>query len=74
MQFVTNGPEVPGRLLQAHENGHLVSFCGAGVLRTGGAGPPTEVIADFIRGPSKLARSRTDLQGVADFHVAAPGA
>ena len=31
MQFVTNGPEVPGRLLQAHEDGRVVFFCGAGV-------------------------------------------
>ena len=31
MQFVTNGPEVPGRLLQAHEDGHVAFFCGAGV-------------------------------------------
>ena len=30
MQFVTNGPEVPGRLLQAHEDGSVVFFCGAG--------------------------------------------
>ena len=38
MQFVRNGPDVPERLLQAHEDGHLVLFCGAGV--SGPAGLP----------------------------------
>ena len=31
MQFVKNGPEVPDRLLQAHEDDYVVFFCGAGV-------------------------------------------
>ncbi len=31
MQFVRNGPEVPERLLQAHEDGRVVFFCGAGI-------------------------------------------
>lgn len=31
MQFVRNGPEVPERLLQAHEDGYVVFFCGAGI-------------------------------------------
>lgn len=31
MQFVRNGPEVPERLLQVHEEGHVVFFCGAGI-------------------------------------------
>ncbi len=31
MQFCTNGPEVPDRLLQAHEDGRVVLFCGAGI-------------------------------------------
>ena len=31
MQFVKNGPEVPDRLLQAHEDGRVVFFCGAGI-------------------------------------------
>ena len=31
MQFVSNGPDVPERLLQAHEDGRVVFFCGAGV-------------------------------------------
>jgi hypothetical protein len=31
MRFVKNGPEVPERLLQAHEDGRVVFFCGAGI-------------------------------------------
>ena len=31
MQFVTNGPDIPDALLQAHEEGRLVFFCGAGI-------------------------------------------
>jgi hypothetical protein len=31
MQFVRNGPDIPERLLQAHEDGLVVFFCGAGI-------------------------------------------
>ena len=31
VQFVRNGPHLPVRLLQAHEDGHVVFFCGAGI-------------------------------------------
>jgi hypothetical protein len=31
MQFVANGPDVPEALLQAHEEGRVVFFCGAGI-------------------------------------------
>lgn len=31
MQFVANGPDIPDLLLQAHEEGRVVFFCGAGV-------------------------------------------
>jgi SIR2-like domain len=31
MQFVTNGPDIPAPLLQAHEEGRVVFFCGAGI-------------------------------------------
>ena len=31
MQFIRNGPQVPERLLQAHEDGRVVFFCGAGI-------------------------------------------
>ena len=31
MQFVANGPDLPEALLQAHEEGRVVFFCGAGI-------------------------------------------
>ena len=31
MQFLKDGPDVPERLLQAHEDGEVVFFCGAGI-------------------------------------------
>ncbi|CRX38602.1 anti-phage defense-associated sirtuin Dsr1 [Estrella lausannensis] len=31
MQFISGGPEIPGGLLQAHEEGDVVFFCGAGI-------------------------------------------
>lgn len=31
MQFVPNGPDIPDSLLQAHEEGRVVFFCGAGI-------------------------------------------
>lgn len=30
-QFVKDGPDIPERLLQSHEEGKVVFFCGAGV-------------------------------------------
>ncbi|MHB1669836.1 SIR2 family protein, partial [Thiomonas sp.] len=31
MQFITGGPDIPDALLQAHEEGRVVFFCGAGI-------------------------------------------
>jgi hypothetical protein len=31
MQFIKDGPDVPDRLIQAHEDGRVVFFCGAGI-------------------------------------------
>ena len=31
MQFIPKGPDVPDRLLQLHEDGRVVFFCGAGI-------------------------------------------
>ena len=39
MQFVKKGPNIPERLLQAHEEGQVVFFCGAGISYP--AGLPT---------------------------------
>jgi hypothetical protein len=31
MQLIANGPDIPERLLDAHEEGRVVFLCGAGV-------------------------------------------
>jgi len=31
VQFITHGPDIPDALLQAHEEGRVVFFCGAGI-------------------------------------------
>ena len=36
MQFISNGPQVPEQLLQAHEDGEVAFFCGAGISRPAG--------------------------------------
>ena len=36
MQFVQDGPDVPDLLLQEHEEGNVVFFCGAGISYTAG--------------------------------------
>ncbi|WP_256667474.1 SIR2 family protein [Pseudomonas sp. ANT_J28] len=36
MQFVANGPDIPDELLQSHEEGRVVFFCGAGISRPAG--------------------------------------
>ena len=39
MQFITNGPDIPDALLQAHKDGRVVFFCGAGISYPAGLPP-----------------------------------
>jgi len=36
MQFIKNGPDIPEALLEAHEEGRVVFFCGAGISTSAG--------------------------------------
>ena len=58
MQFVKNGPEVPERLLQAHEDGHVVFFCGAGISYPAGlpgfAELTTQIYTELSVGPDAV--------------------
>jgi NAD-dependent SIR2 family protein deacetylase len=45
--FVTNGPDIPDRLLQAHEDGRVVFFCGSGISNPAGL-PNFHVLVDRI--------------------------
>ena len=47
MQFVPNGPDVSERLLQSHEDGRVVFFCGAGISYPAGL-PDFEGLPDGI--------------------------
>lgn len=47
MQFITNGPDIPDALLQAHEDGRVVFFCGAGISYPAGL-PDFEGLVDAI--------------------------
>lgn len=47
MQFIANGPDIPDSLLQAHEDGRVVFFCGAGVSYPAGL-PGFEGLVDNI--------------------------
>lgn len=61
MQFICQGPDVPERLLQAHEDGRVVFFCGAGISYLAGlpgfAGLVEQLYADLGVMPSAVQKS-----------------
>jgi hypothetical protein len=55
VQFVTNGPDIPDALLQAHEEGRVVFFCGAGISYPAEALRLLDaIIADQLWAPQEL--------------------
>jgi hypothetical protein len=56
MQFIANGPDIPDELLQAHEEGRLVFFCGAGISYPAG-----------LQGFDWLVKKIYDLNGASPF-------
>jgi hypothetical protein len=56
VQFITNGPDIPDALLQAHEDGRVVFFCGAGISYP--AGLPG--FDGLVRGVMQLAGEQPD--------------
>lgn len=58
MQFVENGPHIPERLLQLHEDGNLVFFCGAGISMSAGL-PSFKGLVDHLYGTLKPEPSPT---------------
>ncbi len=61
MQFIKNGPDIPEPLLQAHEDGRVVFFCGAGVSYParlpGFRGLVDRLYADLGVAPSDIERA-----------------
>ena len=49
MQFITNGPDIPDALLQAHEEGRVVFFCGAGISYPAGLPGFKGLVDDIYR-------------------------
>ena len=49
MQFFKDGPDIPERLLEAHEEGEVVFFCGAGISYPAGL-PGFEGLVDELYG------------------------
>jgi hypothetical protein len=49
MQFVANGPDIPDPLLQAHEEGRVVFFCGAGISYPAGLPGFKGLVDDIYR-------------------------
>ena len=49
MQFTTNGPDIPDALLQAHEEGRVVFFCGAGISFPAGLPGFKELVEQIYR-------------------------
>src|SRR6218665_3298103 len=50
MQFISNGPDIPEALLQAHEDGGVVFFCGAGISYPAGLRGFKELVDDIYQG------------------------
>jgi hypothetical protein len=64
VQFVRNGPDIPERLLQAHEDGRVVFFCGAGIsfpARLPGFGRLVEELYDALA-PAPTAMQRAAMK------------
>lgn len=49
MQFITNGPDIPDELLQGHEEGRVVFFCGAGISYPAGLPGFKDLVKEIYR-------------------------
>jgi len=65
VQFITNGPDIPEALLQAHEDGRVVFFCGAGISYPAGLPGFKGLVHEIYRlngtAPSDIERAALDL-------------
>lgn len=49
MQFIADGPDIPNALLQAHEEGRVVFFCGAGISYPAGLPDFKELVEQIYK-------------------------
>jgi SIR2-like domain len=66
MQFIANGPNIPNALVQAHEEGRVVFFCGAGISYPAGL-PLFKGLVDEIY--NKLGTSQNDSEAEAEAYT-----
>ncbi len=59
MQFIINGPDIPEALLEAHEEGRVIFFCGAGISYPAALPGFKELVDDVYL---KLGTTRDDLE------------
>jgi hypothetical protein len=62
MQFIQKGPDIPDRLMQAHEEGRVVFFCGAGISYPAGLPGFKGLVAKLYNG---LGMSPTEVEASA---------
>lgn len=62
MQFITDGPDIPDALLEAHEEGRVVFFCGAGISYPAGL-PGFKGLVDKIY--QRVGETPTDIEKAA---------
>ena len=64
VQFITHGPDIPDALLQAHEDGRVVFFCGAGISYPAGLPDFKGLVDEIYRrngtAPSDIERAALD--------------
>lgn len=61
MQFVSNGPDIPNALLEAHEEGRVIFFCGAGISYSAGL-PGFKGLVEKIYASNGTHWSETDVE------------
>ena len=59
MQWVIDGPDIPERLLQAHEDGRVVFFCGAGISKPAGLPHFKKLLSKLYK---RLHQSKSDAE------------
>ncbi len=59
MQFISNGPDIPDALLQAHEEDRAVFFCGAGISYPAGLPGFKGLVDEIYR---RLGTTRTEIE------------
>ena len=66
MQFVKGGPDIAERLLQAHEDGRVVFFCGAGISYPAGL-PGFRGLVDELYSRLEIAPDPVQAAAIKDY-------